>query len=244
MSREREEDDRAGGFLARWSRRKQDLAKPPPPSAAPAPLPQESAGRQPAGQESDEDAAAREAHLAELPDLTRIEAATDIRGFLDARVPEALRLAALRRAWASDPAVRDYLDPARDYALDYNTPGAAPGYGLISESQRADMGEFARASFSDAPAVPGQAPPSADAPRTPPDLAAMQQIPLATEEGAEQRPELNSSNMNVFEDLSGSAQPLSDSRVDAAMQKEGQDEEEFPSATVRKRQRGGGAMPV
>jgi hypothetical protein len=54
-------------------------------------------------------------------------ATTDITGFLRSGVPEHLRNAALRKSWALDPAIRNYVNPALDYAYDWNTPGGVPG---------------------------------------------------------------------------------------------------------------------
>ena len=57
--------------------------------------------------------------------------ATDITGFLQKGVPEHLRNAALRKSWALDPAIRNYVNPALEYAYDWNTPGGVPGSGEI-----------------------------------------------------------------------------------------------------------------
>ena len=54
-------------------------------------------------------------------------ATTDITGFLRKGVPEQLRNAALRQSWALDPAIRNYVNPALEYAYDWNTPGGVPG---------------------------------------------------------------------------------------------------------------------
>src|SRR6185295_10970769 len=51
----------------------------------------------------------------------------DITAFLRKGVPEHLRNAALRQSWALDPAIRNYVNPALDYAYDWNTPGGVPG---------------------------------------------------------------------------------------------------------------------
>jgi hypothetical protein len=59
-----------------------------------------------------------------LEDLT---STTDITMFLRKGVPEHLRNAALRKSWALDPAIRNYVNPALDYAYDWNTPGGVPG---------------------------------------------------------------------------------------------------------------------
>jgi hypothetical protein len=52
---------------------------------------------------------------------------TDITGFLRKGVPEQLRNAALRKSWALDPAILNYVNPAREYAYDWNVPGGVPG---------------------------------------------------------------------------------------------------------------------
>ncbi|MBX9757577.1 MAG: DUF3306 domain-containing protein, partial [Beijerinckiaceae bacterium] len=62
-----------------------------------------------------------------------IGAQTNIADFMRKEVPAALRNAALRRAWSTDPAIRDYVNPAREYAYDWNTPGGVPGNGPLQE---------------------------------------------------------------------------------------------------------------
>ncbi|MCX8134376.1 MAG: DUF3306 domain-containing protein [Roseococcus sp.] len=131
------------GFLSRWSRRKRGLdqgeeaaaappAAPPAPAAAPAP-PAESPAPRPAS--SAEGAPPAEAEpefdLSSLPDIDSITATTDIRGFFHKAVPEALRQAALRKAWATDPVISTYMGPL-DYAWDFNAPGGLP-FGFSSE---------------------------------------------------------------------------------------------------------------
>lgn len=113
------------GFLSRWSRRKLQ--------AEPVTQAQEPAGEQLPVAPDEPTPLSEEEALAQLnlPALDSITAETDIRAFLDARVPQLLRAAALRKAWALDPAIRDYLDPAREYAYDWNTPGGIPGYDAL-----------------------------------------------------------------------------------------------------------------
>ncbi len=65
--------------------------------------------------------------LSSLPKLEDMTGATDITGFLRKGVPEHLRNAALRKSWALDPAIRNYVNPALEYAYDWNTPGGVPG---------------------------------------------------------------------------------------------------------------------
>jgi Protein of unknown function (DUF3306) len=114
-----DQGDEDKGFLARWSQRKHEAKQPDrdvPAAEADVPV-------APAA-ESD---AAPEFDLSSLPKLEDMTATTDITGFLRKGVPEHLRNAALRRSWALDPAIRNYVNPALDYAYDWNTPGGVPG---------------------------------------------------------------------------------------------------------------------
>ena len=69
--------------------------------------------------------------LSSLPKLEELTETTDITAFLRKGVPEYLRNAALRKSWALDPAIRNYVNPALEYAYDWNTPGGVPGNGEI-----------------------------------------------------------------------------------------------------------------
>jgi hypothetical protein len=109
------DDDK--GFLARWSQRKQEAKQPD--QAAPAP--DAGIAASPAtGTDEEFD-------LSSLPKLEDLTSTTDITMFLRKGVPEHLRNAALRKSWALDPAIRNYVNPALDYAYDWNTPGGVPG---------------------------------------------------------------------------------------------------------------------
>jgi hypothetical protein len=68
-----------------------------------------------------------------LPSIEAITVNTDIRGFLASRVPSELTRAALRRAWASDPAIRDFIGIAENQ-WDFGDPHAIPGFGPLLES--------------------------------------------------------------------------------------------------------------
>jgi hypothetical protein len=70
---------------------------------------------------------------ASLPSIETITVNTDIRGFLQSRVPAELTRAALRQAWASDPAIRDFIGIAENQ-WDFNDPDAIPGFGPLLES--------------------------------------------------------------------------------------------------------------
>jgi hypothetical protein len=68
--------------------------------------------------------------VSSLPSLDQITAETDIRPFLAPGVPPELAREALRRAWAADPSVRDFVGLA-DYAWDYHKAGSMTGFGPL-----------------------------------------------------------------------------------------------------------------
>jgi hypothetical protein len=81
------------------------------------------------------DSAADEAFdPASLPSIDAITFNTDIRGFLQSRVPAELTRAALRQAWASDPAIRDFIGIAENQ-WDFNDPNAMHGFGPLPETE-------------------------------------------------------------------------------------------------------------
>jgi hypothetical protein len=135
-------------FLARWSRRKHAAAGEPNDAEFPAMLvPVE--GRKPAEETAvgerpranDVASAARGPDAiaplfspATLPPIESIAADTDIRAFLAAGVPPELARAALRRAWATDPKIRDFVGLA-DYDWDFNAPGSMAGFGPLEMTE-------------------------------------------------------------------------------------------------------------
>lgn len=68
--------------------------------------------------------------ISSLTPLDQITAGTDIRPFLAPGVPPELAREALRRAWAADPSVRDFVGLA-DYAWDYHKVGSMAGFGPL-----------------------------------------------------------------------------------------------------------------
>ena len=68
--------------------------------------------------------------LASLPSIESITAHTDIAAFLQTGVPAELTRLALRRAWATDPAIRDFIGIAENQ-WDFNDPNAIPGFGPL-----------------------------------------------------------------------------------------------------------------
>src|ERR1700738_2591763 len=99
-------------FLTRWARRKSEAEAPPtveaPDAAQGAPREIEevsTAAPQPTATAQPEVEAEPGFDLASLPSIESISESTDIRGFLRSGVPADLTRTALRRAWASDPAI-------------------------------------------------------------------------------------------------------------------------------------------
>ena len=135
----------SGSFLSRWARRKESV-RAAERSETPAvtdtagaenlldgtPSPGASDNLQPAEARTDDRSeAVSDDLLAKLPSLDALTPDTDLSAFLQAGVPTALRNAALRRMWSLDPAIRDFVSEARDYAYDWNTPGGVPGTGPL-----------------------------------------------------------------------------------------------------------------
>ena len=131
-------------FIARWSRRKRESAEEEAEATKPAAasgVPDETAhtdddrgeagGVPPARSGASEPAS--EFDWTKLPPVETITAESDIRAFLRAGVPPELTRAALRRAWAADPKIRDFVGLA-DYDWDFNTPGAIAGFGPLEMS--------------------------------------------------------------------------------------------------------------
>jgi len=68
---------------------------------------------------------------ASLPPIESIQAASDVRAFLTAGVPMELTRAALRRAWVTDPVIRDFIGIAENQ-WDFTKPDGVPGFGQLA----------------------------------------------------------------------------------------------------------------
>jgi hypothetical protein len=118
-------------FIARWSRRKRNTAD----EAKAAPRtdsgeePREDSDSAPVVSGASESSEAT-FDVTKLPPIETITAETDIRAFLAPGVPAALTRAALRRAWAADPKIRDFIGLSEN-AWDFNAPGAIAGFGPL-----------------------------------------------------------------------------------------------------------------
>jgi len=158
-------------FLTRWSRRKLDAKEPVPPAAADAAPQKPAVDAEDLEKRSAEDLEQRSATTnetpgaipafdpASLPSLDSIGAETDVSVFLKAGVPGDLRLAALRRAWVTDPAIRDFKGLAEN-DWDFTIPNEAMGFAEI------DPGLDLKKMLADVFGEPPRAEPvAADAPR-------------------------------------------------------------------------------
>jgi uncharacterized protein DUF3306 len=134
-------------FLSRWSRLKRESGT--------------------AGAPSPDTAALPAFDPARLPPIESIVAESDVRPFLAAGVPPELTRAALRSAWAADPAIRDFVGIAESQ-WDFNQADAIPGFGplAIEEYRRAlEAQAFAGPSVAEVPPEsldPLEAPPAPD----------------------------------------------------------------------------------
>jgi len=136
----------ARSFIRRWSRRKRDAVedgeqtKSPAPPASVQDVDAKGGARVGEDHRTHEDAqgvprgvpgpAEPAFDISSLPPIESITAESDIRAFLAPGVPPDLTRAALRRAWAADPKIRDFVGLA-EYAWDYHAPGSMAGFGPL-----------------------------------------------------------------------------------------------------------------
>jgi uncharacterized protein DUF3306 len=120
-------------FLARWSRRKREVAaaeEAAPPVADAKPIEKANADDPP-----EANAEARAKIEAALPPLESITQLSDVTVFLKAGVPADLTRAALRRVWTVDPSIRDFVGLAEN-SWDFTDPAAMPGFGPLEDSEQ------------------------------------------------------------------------------------------------------------
>ena len=121
----------AENFINRWSRRKREAAdeatqskKADPTQTINPPDEEPELSSRISAEPS-----AEEFDVSSLPSIDSIGAGTDITVFMQPGVPSALRHAALRRAWAADPAIRNFVGLNENYWNDVAGAAAAPGFG-------------------------------------------------------------------------------------------------------------------
>ncbi len=192
-----------GGFLSRWSRRKQQARSGEPaleddPRAVPLP-----SAPGPAVEEQadavDEDALSDEELLAryELPDPSTLTASDDVAAFMRNGVPKRLRNMALRRVWRLDPVLAN-LDGLNDYDEDYTDAAMLVGAAVktayqVGKGGAAHLQEAAEKLAADEPERDGaeELPEPVDEPQGPESggrAAAQDAPPEAPETGADPEP--------------------------------------------------------
>lgn len=122
-------------FMSRWSRRKQEAERT---ADEPTDSARENLPPKQIEESASIDAVAGGKHepevdLASLPPIESIGVGTDIRAFLQKGVPLELTRAALRRAWTSDPVIRDFIGIAENQ-WDFATGSDIPGFGPLNVS--------------------------------------------------------------------------------------------------------------
>lgn len=131
-------------FATRWSRLKRQAGRTAE-EQPPEPYVQPETGQVPPAADEVEHARKGKPGEAEafdpasLPSIESITAGTDIRAFLQSGVPAELTRAALRRAWTTDPAIRDFIGLAENQ-WDFTDPGAIPGFGPLQATD--DVGKL------------------------------------------------------------------------------------------------------
>lgn len=119
-------------FLSRWSRRKLEPAQESGEQVTPETeqiVDVKDGGAEPEASVAADATQEPPFDVASLPPIESITAGTDIRDFLKPGVPASLSHAALRRAWTSDPAIRDFIGIAENQ-WDF-TNDSIPGFGPI-----------------------------------------------------------------------------------------------------------------
>jgi len=195
-------------FLSRWAQRKAEVRK---------------AEAEPAEPTVAVDAAPEaELDLTTLPPIETLTESSDFTVFLGKGVPEAMRQAALRKLWVTDPSVRDYKP-----LVEYNWDFTAPGYGDLLPTD--DIKKFVQHILPDEPRPDAEAAPEtvAEADATPPAGMAEQ---LAIE------PPTGTGSLRV------EALPDADIIVQASPLPEPQDQPQALSEAAPRR-RHGGALP-
>jgi hypothetical protein len=142
-------------FLQRWSKRKlaKDDEAPPQGDEHSAQSEDNNETAAPPTQDAATTGEDKPFDLASLPSIESIDANTDVTAFLRPGVPPELSRAALRRAWSTDPAIRDFVGLVEN-GWDFNDPNAMPGFGPITPGE---VARLATQLFGELPAASGDA---------------------------------------------------------------------------------------
>jgi hypothetical protein len=128
---------------------------------------------------------------ASLPSIELIDAATDIRPFLEACVPEDLARAALRSTWSADPAIRDFIGIAESQ-WDFNDPASIPGFGAhVAADYLSSLAAHSIGSLNTAVGTPAQSTDPATHDPTDPPCQVAAALPERSEDAAVGAPEID-----------------------------------------------------
>ena len=193
-------------FINRWSRRKHEAASE---DAEPKKASSEGA----AASRSDEEAKSKSGELeAPVPEFDISSAETDITAFMRTGVPETLKHAALRRAWASDPVIQDFVGLNENF-WDAAGPDGVPGFGDLDPNL--DVRRMVSELFGETPRQDTQREPEADRvvdstalpTDNSPNAADPPQAMLASDENVPQRNENAAAPEKKFARRHGGAMP-------------------------------------
>lgn len=214
-------------FLSRWSRRKRDADAHGERDAEPGQAPQPD--DKPEAREGEPAPSALEFDIEQLPPIESIGADTDVSDFLRPGIPEALRHAALRRVWSSDPAIRDFVGLNENF---WDAAGAdgIPGFGDLDPGF--DVKRLVAELFGERPRE--ASPPEAEQehPATP------------SQSGENSNAETRLAESGTSDQERSAAQsPSSQPAENAAMQNQTINQEDGSAPVVNHGRRHGGAMP-
>ena len=178
-------------FLTRWSRRK--LEPPEQKAAEETPAPADAAA--PADPAKPEGEPKPEFDVSALPSLESIGATSDISAFLQAGVPSALRNAALRRAWAADPAIRDFVGLNENY-WDVAGPEGVPGFGALDPNL--DVKKMVAQVFGESEPEP-EPPAGVESATEPADASANDGVPPAANSESDRSAQVPSAQASVHD---------------------------------------------
>lgn len=212
-------------FLTRWSRRKQEAEREQKPVRP--------EGKGPPKADADDHRLApqtgekqeAELDLSKLPSLDSITASTDVRVFLQKGIPAELTRAALRRAWTSDPAIRDFIEVAENQ-WDFATGSDIPGFGPLETTE--EIRRMVASMFE----------PPAEA-SAQPDEAKAESAAQAETDARATSPDTERENIQTFPDASEMEDEVDQNAGNIAAQHTAHDPE--PSPPTRKRH--GSALP-
>jgi Protein of unknown function (DUF3306) len=223
-------------FLSRWSRRKREVSHEAEAANPPAATDEPAQDDHASGKVSPNPApAAVDPPLdpASLPSIESITATTDIRAFLSAGVPADLARAALRRAWSSDPAIRDFIGLSEN-SWDFNAPGGIPGFGPIDPAEVGRLVAQAIGKPEVAAAAGDACPPPTQTDQPQPCESGQTATAGDASAASDQRPELQDHRAVASEEI------MQRTKADAAVQ---EPPERSEDAVTSPRRSHGGALP-